>query len=630
MSIWSIEHNSTLYTFSDLNLSEPVFTFRADGQDFCSIHKSDTNIDVDPIFNHADTLSIYKQNVRWFEGTVTQIPRKGHAGEESHRFIIRNAWHSLENIVFQQAWQFADDPEDPNSTLTQAHISQIILNQDENGNKTDIGTQLNEILDYAISRGANLQKGSINLSFTVPWEEYADITCAEAIKKLLKWAPDAVLWFDYSTPVPTLHIQPANALTTHTLELPAANNTGTNAVPLENIELIPRYDLQVPEVYLRYVFENETNGVRWRKLVIDAYPPTANGEAQGALNKTLELRGSISKSKRVRLKQTIESIPLGNIGSLDFWKQSFPQLRDVNPSDITIESPVREGNTALDRILTKGSITDWMEEQYDHIAEKQRVTCKVGPFNRQIDGNLPQDIFHYTLETHILATNALSDTYKYDELKKAEYTPPEPVPVGLAQHLFEALNPLRWEGTISLIEREVSGNIRPGMRLNISEARSEWATMQSMVQEVVEEANEGRTRIRLGVNRTLSAEGLLSLLRLDQDPLKRYSFRARNSAKEDPDDEINEQALGKHHPIEPSSIPDVPQHKRLVIQDPKAPINDPARVVVIDVNDMPTALNVGSDIILKLQEIPIAAIDANGYPQLEYATVLISDPYPHI
>lgn len=70
--------------------------------------------------------------------------------------------------------------------------------------------QIIEALNWALKPFATsgqfpFQIGTVSPNVDCPIDEVRDITCAEVIHKMLRWTPDAVTWFDYSTSPPTFN-----------------------------------------------------------------------------------------------------------------------------------------------------------------------------------------------------------------------------------------------------------------------------------------------------------------------------------------------------------------------------------------------------------------------------------------
>lgn len=88
----------------------------------------------------------------------------------------------------------------------------------------------------------------------------------------------------------------------------------------------------------------------------------------------------------------------------------------------------------------------------------------------------------------------------------------EAVPAGLAAAYYTALQDLHWEGVVTLQERECSGLVAVGNRLNLSNGNANWATMNAVVQDSEEDLFTGRTTLRLGPPEQLSPQDFAALM----------------------------------------------------------------------------------------------------------------------
>jgi hypothetical protein len=93
-------------------------------------------------------------------------------------------------------------------------------------------------------------------------------------------------------------------------------------------------------------------------------------------------------------------------------------------------------------------------------------------------------------------------------------TPSEPVPIGLAQVVYEGLSVLHYEGSINTTEQEVSGTVGLNNTLNLSGTNNAaWATMNAQVQEIAEDVDFGKTTLSVGPPKHLSAAQLVDWIR---------------------------------------------------------------------------------------------------------------------
>ncbi|HJX10818.1 MAG TPA: hypothetical protein VJ733_10000, partial [Candidatus Binatia bacterium] len=258
-SVWTlIDENLVEETFADWGLKDLVKTTRSQAQDIVTFTADGAAFDAANLFAINSTCIIKKDGVQWFVGRVIRIPRAGAPASESMAYELAGPWWYLDNLVFQQTWKVTDGVTE---TLIDTQKSRIILNQDLTGAKTTTGQQITEALNYAIGKGAPFQGGTITPSLTVPFSEVVDRSCAEIIKTMLRWTPDAVTWFDYSTSPPTLHIKQRASCAS--LSLPVAVEQLA-----AGINITPRYDLQIPAVVLKFEQENSVNDDMWTSVTV--------------------------------------------------------------------------------------------------------------------------------------------------------------------------------------------------------------------------------------------------------------------------------------------------------------------------------------------------------------------------
>jgi len=174
------------------------------------------------------------------------------------------------------------------------------------------------------------------------------------------------------------------------------------------------------------------------------------------------------------------------------------------------------GDNALDLLceeLRRGSVTSWMTEDQSIYAAHVTVTVVI-----QYTGNDPVVLQWFTsapvqLLTRnydLIVTNGETGTYTQLSSEK----PSEPIPVGLAKIIYDGLSVLHYDGTISTTEPECSGLVSPGNVLNLTGgANAGWAAMNAQINEVTENVDAGKTTIRVGPPKHLSASQLVDWIR---------------------------------------------------------------------------------------------------------------------
>jgi hypothetical protein len=96
------------------------------------------------------------------------------------------------------------DPSEESPILYDVYKSRMILGQDVFGSLITIGQQISDVITYAISCGANLAIGIIDIPVNIPLEECKNLSCIDVIRRLLRWVSDAVCYIDYDNTVPLM------------------------------------------------------------------------------------------------------------------------------------------------------------------------------------------------------------------------------------------------------------------------------------------------------------------------------------------------------------------------------------------------------------------------------------------
>jgi hypothetical protein len=492
-----------------INQAEDVVTFRADGR------ASDAN----PLFDFGSTVKLFRNGMPWFYGRVVQVPGRASAKAEDQLYRLAGPWWYLENLVFQQAWETTNGLD---ATLVATNKSRLVLGQKDDGTKLDSGSAILEVLAYATARGVPLTVGAVSPNAIAPYEEALDLSCAEVIRKFLRWTPDAAVSFDYTTsPYPTLSIH--RRADAGTVTLPAYRS------PVSGFDLTPRHDLQVPAVVLKFEQTNDIDNDTYTSLTVQAAPTSATGDEPGALVMTLDLSGARATYQKQKVRTTSIPASESSAGVIAWWKGKFPWLNDFADTDLmvvsgtqtlTIENPANYPDITLSDLpneLLEGSVAAWMN--LDAAPLLIQATLQYTGATTDESAVVFDSANQRVVYTRVIGTNA--ETQIYSRLTSA--TEAEPVPSGLAQALYDAVSTLAYDGVIELTEEECSGVAVPGSLLNLSGGRAEWATMAAQIQRIEEHIDLGQTKIVVGPGKHLGHGDLAGLLRVNR--LRRISYR---------------------------------------------------------------------------------------------------------
>jgi hypothetical protein len=482
---------------------------------------------------------VWQDDAAFFTGRLHRIPRQGNGGAESVDYELLDAWNDFEKNVYQQQWnviQSVDESGQP--TLAAEYRSEIILGVDINGNTMNSGQVIADIVSWAIGVGAYCQMGVIGVEAPVPLDEVTDLPCSECIRKMLKWTPDAVTWFDYSTTPPTFNVVRRGDCAA--MAIPFTGTVGGESeADVESVDIKALPELVAPGVVFRYIQENQTDGVPSIDVIVDDCPEGTSGLEYGALVQTTRLAGTNSTYQKVPVK--VETIPTDNSSGEEggpgddptilWWRKKTPWLQNFSADRLSITNVYGifddtqedfDGNgnpiSEYPNELLSGSIAAWMNVTaaattwsalvtYNYPdeddAESDRATDVFGP--AEGSDNASGQVY---VACQARATSAVTQTYA----QLSSYTQPEGVPDGLAAQLYGAVGVLQYEGSYTVVGEEV-GEYSLGLVLNITGGRTEWESMNALLQEIEDDLDNGRTTLKFGPASHLTLQDMMEQLR---------------------------------------------------------------------------------------------------------------------
>jgi len=513
-----------LGTFAELGLSALRINFISQAQSKATFVSPGS---VTPLFAYGDDLVIYREDADGLQGVFMGrviAPRPAYSGQsEDMLYELADPWWWLDNIVYQQAWNVADGTggdEDP--TILPEYRSRVILCQDDEGNRITSGAVIQDVIGYAVLCGANMRlvAGSVSPDVKPPWDEALDITCAEAIKRMLRWTPDAVTWFDFSdatrAPVFYCRTRAELAATTIAAAVPADEQLSTRCT-VSMLDIAPRNDLVVPGVIIKYEQRGTWNGVPYEIVTKDSVPVgtpvTTLERTPGVLLATIELAGF----SRTIVSEDIETedIPtdLSAEAAHEWWEAKLPSHTLDN---LVVTASARASE--YPRELVAGRVQDWMNKDAEEETIHATIEYTLG------DDETPEKI---SVAIKIIVTDA--ETQVYNNISA---TTGEPIPVGLAASIYAALQTLQYEGRATITEEEISRG-GPGVynRINFSGLETAYETMNAQAQIITWDVDSGTTTLHFGPPAHLAPDELLALLRANRGRRVASGASKRISAK---------------------------------------------------------------------------------------------------
>lgn len=368
------------------------------------------------LLQSGDTVTVQYNNgsgsyVTVFVGEVDRIvDRHGRGTERVQDVTVAGPWSKLNRLVFRQTWSVAGAGTG-GAALT-ISSSRVILNQDATGAAQSMAEQLDEILTYACSK-CGITKGTVSaLAQVLPADEARDITCADAIRRELRFFPKRIVRFDYASgPAIQIVDTSSGSIAAYVANVPKTERVFVyNAHPISCVCV----DVDTTDIFL--------GGSSLS--VHQVYPTDADPDDLDCLHVTVPLERGSASTTTESFESVTENVP-SDLNSVTFWKLKHPRLANVAVSAIDITNGARTPSN-YPRIAksTKGEI-----EAAGLHCEVSRFTCDC---HITTTDDEEEDI---KLTMDFLTTDATTRTYTWQTGSSS--TAGETLPANLAQALFE-------------------------------------------------------------------------------------------------------------------------------------------------------------------------------------------------
>ncbi|MFH0907202.1 MAG: hypothetical protein V1929_00365 [bacterium] len=481
-------------------------------------------------------VAVKKDGVQVFAGRLERQRRSGSGQSEKLIWtVVGNGWWHFENTVYEVIYDFTN--------LEQASITRWTLGG------MSLLAQVTAILQFGGARG-QIAIGTVDLpTITIPQQDVRDLTIAEGLRQLLRWCPGAQVIFDYSVTPPTCHVLRPDSLALQHL-------TVTIGQKATLVDYEKRDDLVIPNVILLYErqvdvrqrqWDNstasvDTQWVEWEAGLLDYYPAGQLARQLKSIYKTIQLAGN--KRKNIfRFRQGNWNASLATTGVLYFetpanawqmftsrptwWigsstnyvldelsRQAYAQVGDPPASGAFYVSADRFKLLDGGIVASPGFPTEMIRSagfldgfEVWQVSYRAKVRCLS---TGEIVTMVTQTKWINTRHTD---TGAVRDNQWITRTDLEEDAVLESAPSGIAQQLYDLLNAVAYQGTVSLMEDEVSFASPTTRKLRLLLGGSELAS--GPVQRMVFRVSTGVTTINFGYPSHLGVQDLIAIQQLN-------------------------------------------------------------------------------------------------------------------
>jgi hypothetical protein len=423
------------------------------------------------------------------------------------------------------------------------------------------------IPDFIAGFGASVT-ANVNTILRAPLQAVNDVTCAEAMRLMLRWAGavgSPVVWFDYSTSPPTLNVSTRDQLAS--VSLPAFA-TPSALQQSAGLKIKRRDDLIPSAIALKFRITSTNNGQEIVQVVNDIATSVSgspvegigvtgllqtpanfiaanstyiaggtqtamqsNGRTFAAQTTTIDMEGSQTLSATIAAVSVDMGDPGSDSSAKTFWTTLFPELADVTnlafydatnkPATVTDQSGNPVNLSTYNYRLTQGQIAPWMNSAS---GPGLGVKCTVKAYFKYdqttaVSTNSVQNAIAAWHEktASITLTNLQGGTYSTTAVG-------EVIPYGLAGYIYAIESIPQYEGNFTLQETEVTDQCPLGNNLNLTGGVAEWTTMNACVQSIGYDLLKGATTLTFGPAAHLGAKDFVERLRVNRGPRWYYSI----------------------------------------------------------------------------------------------------------
>lgn len=444
-----------------------------------------------------------------FQGDVdTIMDRRGRGDDRVQDVTCAGPWSRLGRLVFRQQWGMGE---------VAFSSSRVVLGQSALGDELTMAEQLAEIIDFA-AEPCGIAAGTMDaLAQHLPLDEARDITCADAIRRELRFFPKRIVRFDYSTPTPELEIvEPSDADAAYVADIPK-----TDRVYRYTAHPVSCVDVAVDAAEMAINGDSLSMHQVW--------PEDGDTSALDCLHVIMPLARGGGSTSTESFKSEVEPLP-DDLNSKDWWKAKHKRLENVPIGAFHITRACRREGAAHD---------------YPNIAKSTRgeieaagLKCEVVRYTVEVKIETADDVEeNVVLSMDFLTTNARNRTYTWQTGSTA--TAGETLPEGLARALYE-------QRSQSLVSEQMTVRLGAAANFPVLGDAADGLYLQSIDVDVADVT----ARLSFGQPEHLSAEDMRSLLN---------GFRQRGSAstaalreKAAEDEEEDDDAPGGIPPISSS------------------------------------------------------------------------------
>ena len=279
-----------------------------------------------------DTVTVKYNGTTVFAGTLAKYTERTVRGLTVLDMKFADRWDILERRVFRQEWKVAGE----GGASVTTRSARLVLNVDELGLPVMLPGQIGEICSYG---GIMNSDGGIP-NVALPADVTENITCADAIRRLLRLFPQVVAYYNAERNVVQFSVP-------DTSKSPGWLSEGRILSRAKQYTAHPVVGVDIATESVDTVVVDEDGATVDMRAY--THQTAGNVNSDDCLHVFMPLAGGSASTSWESLEVTTEEMPL--LSTPSFWQEKHPRLANVPLSAISISDAGRS-STTYDRITS--------------------------------------------------------------------------------------------------------------------------------------------------------------------------------------------------------------------------------------------------------------------------------------
>ena len=280
----------------------------------------------------GDTVTVKYNGSTVFAGTLKKYTERTTRGLTVLDMTFADRWDILERRVFRQEWKVAGE----GGASVTTRSARLVLNVDELGLPVMLNGQICEICSYG---GIMSSDGGIPY-VALPADVTENLTCADAIRRLLRLFPQVVAYYNAERNVVQFSVP-------DTSKSPGWLSEGRILSRAKQYTAHPVVGVDIATESVDTVVVDEDGATVDMRAY--THQTAGNVNADDCLHVFMPLAGGSASTSWESLEVTTEEMPL--LSTPRFWRDKHPRLANVALTAISISEAGRS-STKYDRITS--------------------------------------------------------------------------------------------------------------------------------------------------------------------------------------------------------------------------------------------------------------------------------------